>query len=64
MNAAQAMHLAAQARADAIVAALTEADDGGPRLRVSITDVATGQRLATGFVNYQADAPTLRLVTS
>ncbi|MFJ6559941.1 hypothetical protein ACIQMV_08670 [Streptomyces sp. NPDC091412] len=44
---------AAQAKADEVIGSVTEMLDGGPLLRVSVTDVATGQRLATGFVTYQ-----------
>jgi hypothetical protein len=56
---------AAQAKADEVVAAIAEAPDGGPLLRVAVTDVETGQRLAIGFVTYQVDgAPQLRLVAS
>lgn len=56
--------LAAQAKADEVIRAVAEAPDGDRLLRVSVTDVETGQRLATGFVNYQADGPALRLVAS
>lgn len=55
---------AAQAKADELIASLAEAPDGGPLLRVAVTDVETGQRLATCFVNYQVDGAPLRLVTS
>jgi hypothetical protein len=58
-------HIAAQAKADAVIAAVAETPEAGPLLRVSVTDVATGQRLTTGFVNYQVDGGSqLRLVTS
>jgi nicotinamide mononucleotide (NMN) deamidase PncC len=56
--------MAAQAKADELVAAIAESPDGGPMLRVAVTDVETGQRLATGFVTYQVDGAPLRLVTS
>jgi len=56
-----ARHVAAQARADQLIRAIAEAPEG-LLLRVSVTDVETGQRLATGFVTYQAPATTLRLV--
>lgn len=60
-----ARHVAAQAKADEVIAAVVEAPDGGLLLRVAVTDVATGQRLATCFVTYQVDgAPQLRLVAS
>jgi hypothetical protein len=49
---------AAQAKADAVIRALAEAPGAGPMLRVSVTDPATGRRLATGFVSYEA--PTAR----
>jgi hypothetical protein len=53
---------AAQAKADEVAATIGEASDG-PLLRVSVTDVATGQRLATCFVTYSVDgaAPVRRL---
>lgn len=54
---------AAQEKADEVIRAVAETPDGGRLLRVAVTDVETGQRLATGFVNYQA-APVLRLVAS
>ena len=49
---------AAQAKADAVIRAVAESPTVGPMLRVSVTDPATGQRLATGFVSYEA--PTVR----
>ncbi|MFJ5973543.1 hypothetical protein [Streptomyces sp. NPDC093060] len=56
---------AAQAKADEVIATIAEPIDSGRLLRIAVTDVETGQRLATGFVNYlAADGPTLRLVTS
>ena len=56
---------AAQAKADELIATIAEAPDGGPLLRVAVTDAETGQRLATGFVTYQVDgAPQLRAVAS
>lgn len=61
MNAGQARHTAAQAKADEVIRGIAEAPDG-PLLQVSVTDVETGQRLATGFVTYPAPATTLRLV--
>ncbi|GHD70316.1 hypothetical protein GCM10010317_077380 [Streptomyces mirabilis] len=54
---------AAQAKADELIASVAETPDG-PLLRVAVTDVATGQRLATGFVTYQVAGAPLRLVTS
>ena len=57
MTADLARHRAAQARADELIRAVAEAPDG-LLLRVSVTDVETGQRLATGFVTYEA--PTIR----
>ncbi|MFD9276877.1 hypothetical protein ACFWD7_06240 [Streptomyces mirabilis] len=59
-----ARHVAAQAKADEVVASLAGTPDGGPLLRVAVTDAETGQRLATCFVNYQVDGAPLRLVTS
>jgi nicotinamide mononucleotide (NMN) deamidase PncC len=56
-----ARHTAAQSKADAVIRAVAESPDG-LLLRVSVTDVETGQRLATGFVTYQPDAPVLRIV--
>lgn len=61
MTADLARHLAAQAKADEVIRAIAEAPEG-LLLRVSVTDVETGQRLATGFVTYPAPATTLRLV--
>lgn len=46
---------AAQAKADEVIGAVAEPVDGGPLLRIAVTDAATGQRLATGFVHYQVD---------
>lgn len=47
-------HAAAQAKADAVIRAVAEPmTSAAPRLRVSVTDVDTGQRLATGFVTYE-----------
>lgn len=48
--------------ADRIVAAIGESPVGDLLLRIAVTEVKTGVRLATCFVNYQADAPMLRLV--
>ena len=62
MTADLARHMAAQAKADRIVATVGESPDGVLLLRVAVTDDATGQRLATCFVNYQPDTPVLRLV--
>ncbi|MEV0556264.1 hypothetical protein AB0I27_22780 [Streptomyces sp. NPDC050597] len=42
---------AVQAAADRVIEAVAEPLDGGRVLLVSVTDPATGQRLATGFVN-------------
>lgn len=56
--------LAAQAKADEVVASVATAPEGR-LLRVSVTDVETNQRLATGFVSYElapAD-PVLRVVS-
>ncbi|MFI9598897.1 hypothetical protein ACIHCX_03280 [Streptomyces sp. NPDC052043] len=44
---------AAQAKADEVIGSVAELLDGSPLLRVSVTDVATGQRLGTCFVTYQ-----------
>jgi predicted homoserine dehydrogenase-like protein len=56
---------AAQAKADEVIGSVAETPDGGQLLRIAVTDVATGQRLATGFVTYQVDGDRqLRLVTS
>jgi hypothetical protein len=55
---------AAQAKADEVIRAVAEPVDSGRLLRVAVTDVETGQRLATGFVGYQTDSSHLRLVTS
>lgn len=63
MNADLIRLSAAQAKADEVIRAVAEAPDGGRLLRVAVTDVETGQRLATGIVNYQTDGPSLRLVT-
>lgn len=54
---------AAQAKADQVIRSVAETPDGDHLLRVAVTDVATGQRLATGFVNVD-DGPLLRLVAS
>ena len=62
MTADLARLLAAQEMADRIVAAIGESPDGVLLLRVAVTDDATGQRLATCFVNVEVDAPVLRLV--
>jgi hypothetical protein len=63
VSAEAARLVAAQAKADAVIAAVAEVPEVGPLLRVSVTDVATGQRLATGFVNCEAsEGPALRLV--
>lgn len=65
MTAELARLTAAQAKADEIIRAVAETLDGPLLLRVSVTDAATGQRLATGFVNYTTDqpaAPRLQLV--
>ena len=56
-------HSAAQAKADALAAAIAEPPEPGRHLRVAITDPETEQRLATCFVNYEV-ARSLRLVTS
>lgn len=64
MSADLARLIAAQAKADEIKRTVCESPDGALLLRVSVTDAATGQRLATGFVNYTTDQPAtpLRLV--
>lgn len=64
MTPEQARLTAAQAKADEVVAAIAEAPDGGRLLRVAVTDVETGQRMATAFVTYSVDGAPLRLVTS
>ena len=53
---------AAQAKADAVAALVGELPGPGQLLRVSVTDVETGQRLATCFVNYELGPMRLRLV--
>lgn len=63
MTADLARLTAAQAKADEVRAAIAETPDG-PMLRVAVTDVETGQRLATCFVTYQVNGAPLRLVTS
>lgn len=55
---------AAQAKADELVRTVADTPDGGPLLRVAVTDIETGQRMATCFVTYQVDGAPLRLVTS
>ena len=55
---------AARAKADEVIAAVAEPIDSGQLLRIAVTDVETGQRLATGFVNYHPGGSHLRLVTS
>lgn len=62
MTADLARLMAAQARADEIARRVGESPDGDRLLRVAVTDVETNTRLATCFVNYQPDAPMLRLV--
>lgn len=47
--------VAAQAKADEVVRSVADTPDGGLLLRIAVTDVETGQRLATGFVTYEAD---------
>lgn len=64
MTADLARLTAAQAKADELIASVAETPDGGLLLQVAVTDVATGQRLATGFVTYQVAGAPLRLVTS
>jgi hypothetical protein len=51
---------AAQAKADKVIAAMATPIDGRPMLRIAVTDPETGNRLATGFVAY--DAAHLRLI--
>lgn len=55
---------AAQATADAVIRAVRETPGPGRLLRVAVTDIETGQRLGTCFVNVAADGPQLRLVAS
>jgi hypothetical protein len=55
---------AAQAKADQVIRAVAEPVDSGRLLRIAVTDVETGQRLATGFVGYSVTGSYLRLVTS
>ncbi|CAM5602685.1 hypothetical protein [Streptomyces coeruleorubidus] len=62
MSADLARLTAAQAKADAVVRQVGELPGAGPLLRVSVTDVETGQRLATCFVNYEPEPTPLRLV--
>lgn len=47
--------MAAQAKADEVAAQVAEVPDGS-LLRVSVTDVETGQRLATCFVAYDVES--------
>ncbi|GGW98872.1 hypothetical protein [Streptomyces chartreusis] len=54
--------MAAQAKADEVVRQVAEAPQAGPLLRVAVTDVETGQRLGTGFVNYDRMMRRLRVV--
>jgi hypothetical protein len=53
---------AAQAKADRVIRAVAEPVDSDRLLRVAVTDVETGQRLATGFVTYETVGSHLRLV--
>lgn len=63
MTADLARHVAAQAKADGIASKVGETPEAGPLLRVAVTDVETGQRLATCFVNVPVgDTAPLRLV--
>jgi hypothetical protein len=55
---------AAQAKADEVIRVVAESPDSPHLLRIAVTDVETGQRLRTGFVNYTPDGPTLRLVAA
>ena len=64
MNADLERLTAAQAKAEEVIAAVAEPIDSGRLLRVAVTDVETGQRLGTCFVNYQTDGPQLRVVAS
>lgn len=48
--------MAAQAKADELAVQVGEPLSDGPHIRVAFTDAATGQRLATCFVTYQAPA--------
>jgi hypothetical protein len=54
--------MAAQTKADEIAATVGELPEAGPLLRVAVTDVETGQRMSTCFVNVPAVAAPLRLV--
>lgn len=53
MTAELARLTAAKAKADAVLRTVAEPIDGGPLLRIAVTDAETGQRLATGFVAYE-----------
>ena len=57
-----ARHMAAREKADQVIAAVAEAPDGGLLLRVSVTDVDSGEVLATCFVNYQPNGTRLQIV--
>ncbi|AWT42584.1 hypothetical protein [Streptomyces actuosus] len=56
--------MVARAVADAVIRSVAETPEGEHLIRVSATDVQTGERLATGFVNYSVGASHLRLVVS
>lgn len=63
MTAELARIVAAQAKADEIARAVGETIEGGPLLRIAVTDPVTNTRLATCFVNYQPGPDrSLRLV--
>lgn len=61
MSAELARLTAAQAKADEVIRTIAEPIDGSQLLRIAVTDVETEQRLATGFVNYQAEQMMRRL---
>ena len=62
MNAGLARLMAARAKADEVIAAVAEVPESGPLLRVSVTDVKTGEVLASCFVNVETASPPLRIV--
>ncbi|RRQ81535.1 hypothetical protein [Streptomyces griseofuscus] len=63
MNAEAERLTAAQAKADAVIAAVREPHDSVRLLRVTVVDVDTNEVLALDFVSYDAP-PALRLVES
>ena len=56
--------MVARAVADAVIRSVAETPEGEHLIRLSAMDVTTGERLATGFVNYNVGGPQLRLVVS